>query len=436
VHFGEVDSDGRDEVIFVSHPPTSSGPEAAVLTIVHLDAAGREEGREVRDLGTAAAWWDIQGGILGVGGAGPLRFDVNEPELLVAAPSPLAALGPTTPAPADVAHDLDGDGVAEVIHVHAGTLRATSVDGTSWEGFIPLQLEGELSARDSAGGGALRATVQLPPVVVADVDGDGLSDVILPQGRQARVYFSDVGRLAVRSSSWQLPVDLDPTDDPTRDKTDGERRELEKGWFTDVDGDGKADLLVHSWVVDGSWFGATAEILFARGTGSGLGSPQVLRTEAAAVDVRQVDFDGDGDLDLLVPQVDLGLGQLGRALVSRTIKVDVSLYVMEGDRYRPDPLDLGRLDFPIEESHTQQQELQADVTGDGIVDYVTNDGEQQLSVYPGHADGVSEEPLHTLPISLPPGDDVLATHDLTGDGRAEILVWGPDAAQGTVLRWQ
>ena len=65
---------------------------------------------------------------------------------------------------------------------------------------------------------------------------------------------------------------------------------------------------------------------------------------------------------------------------------------------------------------------------------VSNDGEDAVRVYAGSADAIADTPLAQVTVKVPPGHDTLFVQDLTGDGRVEILVWGPHQRQGILLR--
>ncbi|MDG1481077.1 MAG: VCBS repeat-containing protein [Myxococcota bacterium] len=371
--------------------------------------------------------WDIHGGLWGVDGDGVLRL--TDGARILRKVTPLSALGPTTPMPADIADDLDGDGVAEVMAYSRGRLWVVSADGTE-RGSIPAPATGELSSRSRSGGSAVISSAALPPVVIGDLDGDGIRDLLLPTGRTLTAHLTgDV--VGADKRQIRLPIDLDPRKEAGKK---GPKQELAGAWFSDLDGDGRLDLATHLWVTEGSWFGATAQFRIFSGTGSAFSPLQTMQTDNAAVDVRFLDFDGDGDQDLLVSQVDIGLGNLGRALLSRQVQVEVGLYTMDGGRYPSQPRTLRTLTFPIERTDDLQLALEGDIDGDGLIDLVTNDGGDWLRVYRNELTAFSEEPLASIAMPIPRVDDALFVHDLTGDGRAEIFVWEPGASEGTLLR--
>jgi len=116
--------------------------------------------------------------------------------------------------------------------------------------------------------------------------------------------------------------------------------------------------------------------------------------------------------------------------------VDARLHPMEQGRWRAEPVVLRSLSFPVDDPDAVAVSLDGDIDGDGRLDAVLVERGEPLQLYLGGPAGLAESPSATTPVSLPPGDDPLFVRDLTGDGRAEILVWGPGAAKGTLIRYQ
>jgi hypothetical protein len=235
---------------------------------------------------------------------------------------------------------------------------------------------------------------------------------LLPDGATLRVHLTG-DQLGARTRSVRLPLDLDPDRDPAA--RGAQRKELARSWFRDVDADGRVDLVTMHWVVDGSWFGSRAEITLYRNTGDGFGAGTAVTTPSSPVETRLLDLDGDGDLDLLVVQVD--------ALV----------HDLDGGRFAAEARSLRTLSVPVDDPDALAVKLDGDIDGDGFLDAVLLDGEAPLAVHRGGAAGIAEDPWATLAVPRPPGEAPLFVHDLTGDGRAEVVVWGPRSRRATLV---
>ena len=428
VHAANVDDDPQEELILESREPAGEAPDKVRLTILHFGTDGSLVTRHELPLGNKAQLWDADGSIVVLDRDGLLRYNGVSPTRVVSMSTPLAALGPTTPARSRLLHDLDGDKKPESVFYAAGKLHSFRPDGSSL-GAVAAAPEGSLSASWENGGESTRVTIHSPSLNVADVDGDGWQDLLHPSHRHLRVWFGGPA-VGARSALLNLPFDLEPRDVPAKE---GEvRREITGVWFKDINGDKRVDLAVQRLVIDGSFFGATSELVYCQGTGNGFAAPVILSTASAAFGVALEDFDGDGDQDWIVPEVDVGFGNLARALVSRVVRVNLRLY-----RYASgfsSGVSVRELSYPLGTSGKFQATYDGDVNGDGRRDLVTNEGEDRVRVFAGTAEGLSSAPLLDQELRVPVGNDTIFTHDLTGDKAAEILVWGPNEATATLIR--
>ncbi len=430
---GDVDADGREELILVSEVPQGHEPDSVKLTVWNVDSQTGLGERQVVDLGNEPLIWDVWGGLWGTDGEGLIVFNLatGDAARVATLATPLAGLGPTTPVQSRFAHDLSGDGDPELVVHSEGRYHVYRSDGTSL-GAVEAPARGELRQSEEQGGAVFQASQAAPALVVTDVDGDGLKDLVLPRGRELVVHRTGASAIGVSEHLLELPVDLEPREE-LRPRKDEERRRITRVWLQDLDGDGKLDLGLHRMVVSGSWFGTTAELLFAAGTGDGFAVPQVVSLDTASFFGLALDADGDGDTDLLVPQMDTGLTSLGRALVTKALPVDVDLFSLGSGGYVEEPQTLLQVSQQVEgrEGQAWVYSDESDVDGDGLPDLVIH-LDDALRVYlarDGFDDG---KPSFTVDVPLPDGGELLV-HDVTGDGRAEVLLWAPRETRGTLL---
>ncbi len=412
MHAGDLDQDGVSELVIASAEREEGHPDALLLTILELEGGRLLERRELR-LGREPILYDVEAG-LRLEGDGLYTLEDRRP--LVSEPTPLLLLGETTPRAADLAHDLDKDGQHEwLIHSARGTL----VAGPSGELLrLPARHSGALGQRSEQGGQHLEITWRSGDLGYGDLDGDGVQELLQPAGTW--LHFT---RLDGSSGRWKLPLELE-----TRDRGGEGFRSITDVHFEDLDADGRADLLVHSIVSEGGFFGSTGEIAWYRNTGSGFEDTQVLKMSAASGESFLRDLDGDGDRDLLVPSVDISFTNAARALVSKTFVVQLVGYEMDGI-YAEEPEVLREVPVSLEGFEVAWN-MHGDLDGDGDRDPVVFSG-GQLTAALTEDGGFREEPLFTW--SIEHEVDELLVWDLTGDGLPEIVAWAPGAERCTVF---
>ncbi|MCB9795264.1 MAG: VCBS repeat-containing protein [Alphaproteobacteria bacterium] len=405
----DVDGDGDEELVVV----TAAGAGSR-LTVVDLDAAGDAALRS-HVLPAEATWWDAGRGLWGVDARGLRRLDVDQRVFTADTGLPQA---PATPTRAGLVVDLDHDGRAELLVRGAEQLWVVREDGTLW-GSVPALPAVRLEASARWGGQVAATTIAPPALAIADVDGDGVDDLLFIDGREVRAHVVVPGAISPTPQRWPLPEAL---------REDLPDSELTWARWGDLDGDGKADLLVHR-LRTGTLAETEAELVWLRGTGRGLGAPQVIPTGAGSAEAYPVDLDADGDLDVLIPQVPLDVGNLAQAVFDRSVDVSLTLLPMEGGRLGA-ARSLGTMSLPVEDSAAAWGMFE-DLDGDGLPDLaVAVNG--QLRVRPGTGDGVARQASVELPLGLAATN--LWALDLTGDGAAELVGWAPGEARVVVVR--
>jgi hypothetical protein len=121
------------------------------------------------------------------------------------------------------------------------------------------------------------------------------------------------------------------------------------------------------------------------------------------------------------------------------VQVEAMLYRMDDGRLSSTPARLGELVVPLDRPDRFHAKLTSDLTGDGVIDLVTDSGEDRVAVFAGRPDpsrtrGIAEAPIGAVELVVPDVEDALMVRDLTGDGRAEIVVWAPGVAAASIVR--
>src|SRR4029077_402974 len=94
---------------------------------------------------------------------------------------------PTFPNPAVLPLDRDGDGVANLVHIppfKRATVYSPKLVGGAWTWV------GKLGTTDPAQNPDIDLANRNADVRVADVDGDGLSDVVYSSGTEMQTFFA------------------------------------------------------------------------------------------------------------------------------------------------------------------------------------------------------------------------------------------------------
>lgn len=422
VRIADVDGDGRREVVLasVSGPPQA---RATFLEVVALLPSGQEQRRSFEDLGTRAAWWDAGHGLWLADATGLL--ELQRDRRIVTRETALPSRANTRPTWAPMVRDLNHDGQAELFLRTRDELLVASPRGTLY-GTLPATPRTELDVVSQLGGEALRTTLVSPPVATADMDGDGVDDVLVVGPDRLYIHRAAAGAVVATPQLMDLPRALL---EPGGLDAAGVGAETTAVHWADLTGDGRADLLVHRLHSSGKLTGTRSELQLYANRGKSLGPPQAVDTGAISREAYLVDFDADGDLDVLLPQLRVDAGSLAQAVFDRTVDMQLTLVPAE-EGGLGEPRKLGDLALPIEGSATGWS-LFEDLDGDGFVDLaIAVDG--RLRVFPGDGQRIASRPTVDLDLGLAVSN--LWAADLTGDGAAELLGWTPGVDRAVVVK--
>ena len=323
---------------------------------------------------------------------------------------------------------------------------------------------GRLDVGDGGSGGArsygdVGITASTLPLYLGrvhemDYDQDGLSDLVFWNEDRFEAHLQgDDGLFAPQAESFTTDVAFDSEGIYShafafRDRgvmsllfgfgKKAERKVLHS--VRDLDGDGVADLL--TLTLSGRSFlkqRSVYEVHFGTATARGTvferqaGAVMHPRGRAGAMqpwgysDQSLQDVDGDGRLDLLLQDVNVGLGGMMRALVGNRVGIDLELYQAEGGAY-PERATIrrrirgfapfagfGNVFFP--------SVLMGDVDGDGLSDLLVGKGARELRVYLGEPGPVMlARAPRKVAVALPQDERRTRLVDLNRDGKRDVLV--------------
>lgn len=202
--------------------------------------------------------------------------------------------------------------------------------------------------------------------------------------------------------------------------------------FKDLDGDRRPELVTLAVKSEGV-FNKQTTYEFFRGLPLKEGLPQFSTTPDSRIESKGVQFDmqekdlnNDGQLDIIVSSVELGLAKLVRALLTGTISIDLGFYQMRDGVYPEVPNIVRTIKATFSFSSGDvfvPTVLMADVTGDGLADLLLQEGDDELHIYPGEAtDQLFADVAVEVSVAMPRDPDLVQVADLNHDGKQDLIL--------------
>lgn len=257
---------------------------------------------------------------------------------------------------------------------------------------------------------------------VGDVDGDGRADVVSSRRADVRVFLQREGGTFPQKADKVYKLALVSEQDFIRG-SGAVRSEA-----ADITGDGKLDLLISH--LSGGITDAKSDtrIYLNHDGGWKLDQPDfVVPTNDGWGADQLVDIDHDGKAELLHVSMPFGVLDVIRALITRSIDADVSVYRASPDgTFAKEPWFQRKLSIAFSFDTARPQGFvptgNYDLNGDGYDDLVTPGKGERLDVWLGGPKGISDD-LGGRQIMSTSGR--LRSGDWNGDGLADLVLYDP-----------
>lgn len=267
-----------------------------------------------------------------------------------------------------------------------------------------------------------------------DHDLDGRSDMLFWDGSQLVIFYQK------KAAQYQTaPVFYKPQVSMEYETADrisfGSRDQRTSATFlyeiTDMDGDEIIDMITLSVESKGLFKKKTTYDIY-KGQSSSNGVV-FSDTPATSIESRGVqfnlvekDFDGDGQMEVELSAVEIGVGKIISALITGGVSLDLEFYRMQEGIYPTSPIASRKIKAEINFSSGKvffPSVLTADVSGDGLDDLIVQHRKDKLRIFTGTGDEnlFSKKPV-TIDLEMSTEPTFLDPQDLNGDGKLDMMM--------------
>ena len=153
---------------------------------------------------------------------------------------------------------------------------------------------------------------------------------------------------------------------------------------------------------------------------------QVIQPDGSMMVLDIIDLNSDQRDDLVIPSIKIGVAQIIKMLVTRSVSIEASYYLMREDgRYpeKPDGSNTLTVKFAFKGGAASPVYEIDDFNNDGLFDVLSSSDEERLLIYWGEQGkfiqaGAGEK----FSVQLPQDGTLVRAADLNGDHRADVII--------------
>ena len=358
----------------------------------------------------------------------------------------------------DITRDVNGDGRDDLVVPHGhGFQVLVQISGGAFADALKIGPDGALDRVYAADGYRYRPWVQGGRFHEVDYNLDGRIDLVFWNRDRFEVHLQEEhGFFAPQARTFTTDVAFD-SDDPAflaapqevrRRRLDQELTGATAGRvlhsLTDMNGDGVADLVVFSLEIKSMWSVRSAyEVHFGAPTPDGgivfaPDATSAIQSDGLPFGLAPHDFDRDGQVDVMYTTIKLGvlrsIGIVSRGLLTRSMRMHLEFYRMEGGVYRDQPNAVRKAKGRApgvsgEKALFHPSVLIGDVNGDRRSDLLVQKGQEGLRVYLGEPGPMlfARRP-QSVAVAMP-NEEYTWLVDLNQDGKQDVLMHHPSTTE-------
>jgi len=276
-----------------------------------------------------------------------------------------------------------------------------------------------------------------------DINFDGLKDfVFVKDGKLTAFMQREKGLFSETSKIVELPFEFSGlpwwlvrgADGETADQSDLKHSLLED--IKDINGDNIPDIMVRKTVSSGVLDREISYEFFFGKEKNGLltfnkEADTEITAEGTLSDLKLIDMNNDGKMEVLVSSFDIGVSQIVGALMSGSIDQDVFIFSLnENNRFGEEPIfeEEVSLSFSLSSGQSGQPVIiSLDTNGDLHKEMLLSVGEKRLNIFRGLENPKGSGELFSSKskrhkTKLPANGNMVIANDLNQDGRDELIM--------------